>query len=473
MLVVMLPLVSCNSNNNTNNSDSPDTEDEMIHDFGGVDYTILAREETEYEVDNSGEGTDDKVQRKIWERNVYIKDAYNVNVVTVPCPGKYGEKATYIAKARSLMSSGADEVSLFLTHYSYMQEMAMEGMGVALSNVPQIDISEDWWCEKYNDNSEMFGKNYVFVGDIGITLYEYLEVVFFNKKLQETYHIEDLYQKVLDGKWTLDEMMRLSKLMVEDTNTNVSEEDRVYGTLSNEQAMRAFTACFGFEYARFNGIVREYEMNTAPPQLMDDTYSKVLDWHMSDEVRYVAHAGTDAANSNPLFANDKALFYFQALSHAEYLAANMSSGYGVLPFPKLDDSEGTEYRTSICDSISGCMVASTAEDLEMVGTVTEAMCKYAHDYITPEYYEQRLKFRYFDDHQTETMLDMIRANLYFGFAQIFSDVLGRPYDGFSDVANSNAKNLESETLTHYWKSKLPTWKSGIIDMYDKFSKLGR
>ena len=473
MLVVMLPMVSCNSNNNANNSDSPDGENEMIKDFGGVDYTILAREETAYEVDNSGEGTDDKVQRKIWERNVTMKDAYNVNIVVVPCPGVYGEKATYIAKARSLTSSGSDEVSLFFTHYSYMQEMAMEGMGVALSKIPQIDISEDWWCEKYNDNSEMFGKNYVFVGDMGITLYEYLEVVFFNKKFQEMYQIGDLYQLVLDGKWTLDEMIRLSKLAIENTNVNVSEEERVYGTLSNEHAIRAFASCLGFEYARLNGIVNEYELHTAPPQLMDDTYSKLLDWHMSDAVRYTAHGGTDSAGSNPLFANDKSLFYIQTLGEAEYLAANMNSGYGVLPYPKLDDTEGTDYHSTTRDSISGCMVANTVEDLEMVGTVTEAMCKYARDHITTEYYEQRLKFRYFDDHQTKAMLDMIRENLTFEFTQIFGDVIGRPYDSFSDVANSNAKNLESETLTHYWKSKLPTWKSGIADMYEKFSKLGR
>ena len=120
MLLVMLPMASCNSNSNSNNNDDENIpeEDGYIADFNGANYTILAREETAYEVDNSGQGTDDKVQRKIWERNVYMKDNYNVNVAIVPCPGVYGEKATYIAKARALTSSGADEVSLFFTHYS-------------------------------------------------------------------------------------------------------------------------------------------------------------------------------------------------------------------------------------------------------------------------------------------------------------------------------------------------------------------
>ena len=475
MLLVMLPMASCNSNSNSNNNDDGDIPEEggYIADFNGANYTILAREETAYEVDNSGQGTDDKVQRKIWERNVYMKDNYNVNVAVVPCPGVYGEKATYIAKARALTSSGADEVSLFFTHYSYMQEMAMEGMGVELADIPQIDISADWCCEEYNDNSEVFGKNYVFVGDMGITLYQYLEVVFFNKSLKDIYQIGDLYQTVLDGKWTLDEMIRLSKLAVENTNTNVSDEDKQYGTLSNEHAIRAFASSLGFDYARLNGIVNQREMYATPPQLMDDTYEKLLAWQMSDAVRYTASAGTDAEALNPLFANDKSLFYIQTLGEAEYLAANMNSGYGVLPYPKLDDSESTQYHSTTRDSISGCMVASSAQDLEMVGTITEAMCKFAHEYITTEYYEQRLKFRYFDDYQTKAMLDMIRENLTFEFTQIFGDVIGRPYDSFSVVANSNAKSPESETLNHYWRSNLPTWKSGIKEMYEKFAKLGR
>ena len=473
-LLMLVAMIACNKtddSNNNDNNDLPNTED--LPNFDDANYIILAREETAYEVDNSGQGTDDKVQRKIWERNVYMKDNYNVNVVVLTAPGKYGEKATYIAKARSLISSGTDEVSLFFTHYSYMQSMAMEGMGVELSDIPQIDISAEWWCEEYNDNSDIYGKNYVFVGDMGITLYEYLEAVFFNKSLQEIYHIGDLYQLVLDGKWTLDEMMRLSKLAVENTNVNVSEENRMYGTLSNEQAMRGFASCLGFDYARLNGIVNQREIYAAPPQLMDDTYEDLLAWHMSDEVRYTAHAGVDSSSSNPLFANDQSLFYIQTLREAEYLAANMSSGYGVLPLPKLDDSESTQYRSTICDSISGCMVASTVQDLDMVGTITEAMCKFAREYITTEYYEQRLKFRYFDDHQTKAMLDMIRENLTFEFTQIFGDVIGRPYDSFSVVANSNAKSPESETLNYYWRTNLPTWKSGIKEMYEKFAKLGR
>ena len=470
-VLIVMPLVSCDKGDDQNNNNNPPSDGDTVIDFGGDDYIILAREETIYEVDDSGEGTDDKVQRKIWERNVTMKDMYNVNVKSVPCPGIYKNRAQYIAAARESINSGMDEYDLFFTHSSYMQLLAMEGMGIELSKLPQINAEAAWWCKDYNDISTIDNKSYVLVGDMGITLYEYLEVVFFNEELATEHQIEDLYQKVLDGKWTLDEMMRLSKLVMTDTNSQLPEDERTYGLLSNAHAAASWVASLNLRYT-VKGEGEQRTFGRKPPQKLADTFDTIRIWYMGDSVRYGTFSATDFEESNPIFADGRALFYTQMLGEAKYFAANMEKEYGVLPFPKLEEGEKTWYRTTTRDSISSCMVPASVQNLELAGTITEAMCKYGRENITYEYFETRLKLRYFDDYQTKAMLDIIRDGLSYEFTEVFGDAMTTsPYDSFGTVISRNVVSPNSETLAFHWQGNAGTWIKELKMMYENFAKL--
>ena len=469
LIICSSVLISCNgSDTNDNNDDNNENNNEQGINFGGTDYNVLSRQDTIYEIDNSGEGTDDKVQRKIWERNVFIKDTYNANIAVVGTPGTYADRASYVAKAREIIHSGDGSLDLFFAHSSYMQLMAMEGMGVELSKMPQIDLGADWWCENYNDNSEMYGQNYVLVGDMGITLYEYLEVVFFNKSLAEAYQVGDLYALVEEGKWTLDEMMRLSKVVVSDGNTQ-NENDRIYGLLANSHAFNSFIPSLNLRYTT-KGSDGNRQFPTLPQKKMLDTFEKLSAWHLSDAVRYGLYSATDFEESNPIFAKNGALFYTQMLGEAEYMAANMTGNYGVIPYPKLD--EGAKYRSTTRDSITASMIPVTSSDLNMAATVTEALCKYGNEYIRYEYFETRLKLRYFDDYQVKAMLDIIVDGLSFEFTQIFGGAMNdRPYGSFSRILEKNIDSPNSETLTNWWRGYYPSWRTSTFEIYNHYKKL--
>ena len=469
-LLMLVSVVACNkgddSENNNNNDDQ--SSQETTKTFNNADYTVLSRLTTAYEFDNSGEGTDDKVQRKIWERNVFIKDTYDVNVNVITEPGSYDERDSFIAKVRSSLSSGADEFSMISTHSSYMQSIAIEGLGKEISSIPQINISNKWWCEPYAKNSEINGKSYVLVGDIALKLYENIEVVFFNTTLAEEYQLGDLYQIVLDGNWTLDKMIELSKV-AGGYNNQTSEQ---YGLLANSHSIRYLATSLGLRYTTRDNSTGRQSFRTSVPAKMETTYAKILEWHQSDVVRYGEPVSDDAENSNPLFSNGKSLFYMQMLGEAKYMASAMSNyGYGVLPFPKLEEGKSA-YKTACCDEFSAQLIPLTVVDTEMVGTVTEALCKYSNENVIPEYYETRLKFRYFDDYQVQSMLDLIREGLTFDFAQIYGSVIAEwPYATFSYIMEKNITAPGSESITYFWRSNAPIWNRSLSDLYSKVDKL--
>lgn len=55
-------------------------------------------------------------------------------------------------------------------------------------------------------------------GEITVSDNDAAFVILFNKELHEAYNLEDPYQLVYDGKWTMDKFAELCKTVTEDLN---------------------------------------------------------------------------------------------------------------------------------------------------------------------------------------------------------------------------------------------------------------
>ena len=94
----------------------------------------------------------------------------------------------------------------------------------------------------------------------------------------------------------------------------------------------------------------------------------------------------------------------------------MEDEYGVLPYPKRDESiEG--YPTYLSGTVSTQMVgvSQPEEAYDMIGTVTQALNAYSYDYVTPAIYEITLKTKNVHDEDSVRMLDIILANRQYSF----------------------------------------------------------
>ena len=128
---------------------------------------------------------------------------------------------------------------------------------------------------------------------------------------------------------------------------------------------------------------------------------------------------------SPIFSSGRALFYMQTLGESLTLKGTMSDSYGVLPFPKWDDTQ-IEYHTSTKDSVTSVMIPRNIADPKSTGVVTEMLAMYGNRVVTNAYYEKVLKLQAFNTPECIRMLEMIRLSANLSFQQVFSNCLDNP-----------------------------------------------
>lgn len=131
----------------------------------------------------------------------------------------------------------------------------------------------------------------------------------------------------------------------------------------------------------------------------------------------------------------------------------MTDDFGILPFPKYDETQ-TEYINYVNFYHGyGLMMPSSVQEPENVAYLTNAIAFYGKQYITPTYYETLLTTRYVRDDESAEIIDMIFENTTYDMAIYYDiggirDVLQKSfYEGqnlFSSAFAANKNLLESD-----------------------------
>lgn len=101
-----------------------------------------------------------------------------------------------------------------------------------LRAVPYIEPDQPWWAQSIVRNLTIKDSLYFLCGDIVLTMLSTSYSMTINFSIAERYNISDIYNTVLDGKWTIDKLYELSSLVYEDTNGDgIINEGDVAGLL--------------------------------------------------------------------------------------------------------------------------------------------------------------------------------------------------------------------------------------------------
>lgn len=84
----------------------------------------------------------------------------------------------------------------------------------------------------------------------------------------------------------------------------------------------------------------------------------------------------------------------------------MDAEFGVLPYPKLDESQA-EYVSYIADYAAVCGIPVSVENPERVGVVLENLCGISHGELQDAYIKDTMNFKYIRDEDSREMLDII------------------------------------------------------------------
>lgn len=409
-------------------------------DFGGRTFSILAREETRFEFDTEQDG--ELVNDAVYNRNKNTEDRFNCKIEYIIEPGAWGSKDTYQGLIRNSVMSGDDTYQVVTGQANIVLPLSVDYLYHDLADSRYIDFEKPYWKDGYTDNAKIDGHLYAVCGDFALTTLTMSNALFFNKSIMDKYGIEYPYQKVMDGKWTLDEFLSIVSDVSEDLNGDGKiDKDDLHGFAAYNNSINPFNYSTGIEYTRLESDGSR--TITFPDEKAVDIYDKVKALCKSDAFidTQKLDTGFDVESAMAVeFKNGKCLMMGMYLGGVEKLR-DMDVDFGILPYPKYD--EKSDYRTSVLRRYTITSVPTTAQEPEQIEMLLEAMASEGYNKIVPAYYDIALKGKYTRDAETVDMLDIISGSSWFDFCDIYFTELGYISDFMSNYVLGSANGLVS------------------------------
>ena len=160
----------------------------------------------------------DIVNDAIFKRNLAVSDRLNVNFEFIEEPCAWGDRKNFAQKVSQSVLANDSAYDVVAGYSMAIASLAADGMLVDLNSTKYIDLTKPWWSQNLMAQSSVNGKLYFASGDISTTLTYMMYAMYFNKDIMAANNIEEPYNLVLDGKWTLDKLLELSTGVYQDLN---------------------------------------------------------------------------------------------------------------------------------------------------------------------------------------------------------------------------------------------------------------
>lgn len=431
--------------------------------YSGTTFTILYRDEWEYEF-KAEEENGDIVTDEVYKRNRAIEDRFGVELNLYGLPGSYGSEEFKTAVNNSVLG-GDSEYDLIVGYQAEMISPAMEGYFLNIYDMKYIDAEAPWWSEQCNSSLTVNGKLFMTTGDIALTLWDNMYVFYFNKTLAEQYSIPNVYELVNNGEWTIDKLYELSTTVGDDIDGNsVYDENDLYGFLTVYQNQsRAWIVSCNTPIVKQNseGLMEACFLTERSQNMLDKLLT--LYGAQSTYTKNRALSEPREASEPVIFTSNRALFMSGYLGNANILRS-MDTDFGIIPYPKYDN-EQENYYTTAHNSVSMMCFPITVKDEEMSAIITEALCAESYRNVIPQYYDKVLKAKGARDDESAEMIDLIRDSLIFDFGWVHSIPMGSIGTIMQELLQKNSSGLSS-----YWASQENKVLAGLEKINEAYSK---
>lgn len=401
--------------NTTTETETPEISTDIPKDlnFGGAECRIFCFDSGSFNTQLLAESENGEVLNDaIYRRNIKVEDTLGVKLVEV----RETEWNTAYETARKILATGEDEYEIMFNADRNALTFAQEGYIEPIENLPYVDLSREYWSQSLNDDISIGGKLYFSYGDFNLTGYEATNVLLVNKKIVDDYDLDDPYESVLDGSWTLDLFASNMKKVASDLNgDNVYDDKDMYGITSHpKQVLPCFWIASGLKTIEKDSD--DYPTYALPGNEKFATfYDKIMTIMYSDNVYYNSSSMTNYAN-NTLFINGQSLYNIVRVTFMTYYR-DMDYDFGIIPYPKYDEEQEEYYSRFEGGAVSYVPIVSTHKD--MAGAVMELMACESMKSVIPIYYETVLKNKYARDEKSIEMLDIIYSNRICDFGDTF------------------------------------------------------
>ncbi len=429
------------------------------YDFGDDAFHMLTRTYVLIHSNLDTEETSgDPINDAIYERNRALEERFN-----------FSFKETYYNFAentndypRQFLLAGDNEFDLYTGRMINMFTFAAENLFLPVDDLPHIDPTKPWWNAALYDTMQIAGSHRFIVGEFNLSSADFTHVMLFNKKLVNDFGIENLYDLVRDGKWTFDAFAKYSKLPISDLNGDqtMDETDRWGYTAASHHVLPSFWIGADAEFVvRDNNGLLDF-VATENEHILD-VLGRIYEMTWDNDVWH-PNFNDDGTLETNIFINGGALFTDASCFQLTTTLRNSEVEFGVLPFPKWDESQ-KNYRSRI----EGCELFGVGigyPDTEMIGVILEAMACASYSDLRPAYYDSALRIKGTRDEESVEMLDLIFANRIFDYGDTLL-VNELTANAFKFAFRANNRNMASllESAEKQCDAVLAMYNDGFSD----------
>ncbi|MBE6659698.1 MAG: hypothetical protein E7604_14820 [Ruminococcaceae bacterium] len=429
-------------------------------DFGGAHLRSMVNDTNDNVMANDiyiDQATGEIVDDALYNRRVYVEELLNV----VIDPSEIFSHTQASSNIRKSVNAGDDAYDLYLEHMIQAGIDTLEGLFRNWYDIPHTDFTHPWYPQDSIKNITLDGTMYLLLSDVMLSSFHNTYCYYFNRKIAADYDLPDVYDIVRNGQWTLDKVSELTKGVYKDVNgdgTHDADDQYGYATSIDSNVVTYFWA---FD-------VPLLDLSSGKPVLAANneravnTVTKLDDFFFKNENTFIASLWTDFID---MFVAEKVLFIPRCVGETQTFFREMEN-YGMLPFPKYDEAQDGYY--TMLDGCSPLIaVPKTAQNVEMIGAVMEAMGEYSYKYVVPAYYDMTLKVKGTRDENSIEMLDITFAGRVVDFAFVYDN-----WKGYAFALQNVLKKNGSQEYSSYYKSNEKKAISHFEKVYEQFQEGG-
>lgn len=253
-------------------------------------------------------------------------------------------------------------------------------------------------------------------------------VVFFNKEMADQYGIDDMYDTVREGKWTLDTFTSYCKGVSMDLNGDqtLDEKDQFGLTINGFAWQPLYAGTSSSIIAKDENDIpyfqwdteRNIDIITELIRFTNDRESVIL----VNQFPYLEKNGGWGHVNISMFSENRALFWIEIIYGVQQLR-EMDTDFGILPMPKYEKEQ--EHYTSYlhCNWANTTVLPVTNIDMELTGRILEDIAYQSSITVRPAFYDTTLKGKISRDNDSGDMLDIIYAHINLDLVMLMSGQL--------------------------------------------------
>lgn len=474
-LTLCLLLASCNNPDaDTSKSDvSVDASGELFANlpdvsYGGAKFTIYVEgdyldryKSIEIMPNESAPGI---ISDSVLERNALVEQRFGVVIEEI----RTADGSEMVTNVQNDIATGTKTYDAVMAYMPNAGTLAAGGALLDLTEFDALHLDESYWDTTAVESLSVSEKNFFVVGDMNLLAYDCTHCIVFNKDVVDEHNLENPYDLVYDGEWTMDKLLEMAKVVSVDNGDGKVDLDDKWGFLINNNY--ATSLYFGAGETLTTKDADDLPVLSVQGDRPASVFNKIFDICNSDKVAlleaYTADYDDVYSKATEAVASKNALFRSMAVVDIQELG-NYECNFGIIPTPKFNE-EQDEYYSYVSVIYASCAtIPVSAEDAEMSAIILDAMCQASTKTVKTSYYDTMLKYRKLQDDDGVAMLDIIFDNRVFDLAAVYNWGATNIWDTNSITSFMNTVAFSgSNTFTSSFESISGTVQ-GAIDEFVK------